>query len=112
MRSILVAQRIAPWMSENLVENLQPLTPRICWLPEAVHHPVLLHATLLAAGVYLNRMLHNNDLIIVIWLKIQTLHMLNEGLGEASDELIVCVLIVLYFTVSGTWTCYASHIKQ
>jgi hypothetical protein len=37
--------------------------------------------------------------------------MLNQGLGEASDELIACVLIVLYFTVSSTRTRHPNHPK-
>src|SRR6266536_5759994 len=94
-----VAQNIAPWMTANLVENLLPRMPRICWLPEAVHHPALLHATLLAAAVHLNRVLEKKDLTAAIWLKVETPELVNESLVQASDELLLCVLIKPYFTV-------------
>ena len=81
--------------------HLQPNTPRLCWLPEAVHHPALLYATFLAAAVHMNRMIRNKYLNMAIWLKIETLRLLNEDLEEAKDEVIMAVIVILFFTVSG-----------
>jgi hypothetical protein len=89
-------------MSENIMPNLQPQTPRICWLPEAVHNSVLLYATFLAAAVHMNRMVNNKYLNLAIWLKVEALRMLNESLEGANDEALIAVLIMLFFTVSET----------
>ncbi|KAG9232950.1 hypothetical protein BJ875DRAFT_465511 [Amylocarpus encephaloides] len=46
--------RLGPWLS-HLDHTLLPTSPRLAWLPFAIHHPPLFHATLLTAAVHLNR---------------------------------------------------------
>jgi hypothetical protein len=87
-------------MSENIMPNIQPQTPRICWLPDAVHHPALLYATFLAAAVQMNRMFDNKYMNLALWLKIETLRLLNECINSASDEAVMVAIVVLFFTVS------------
>jgi len=99
--SSIVTLRIAPWISENLMLNIKPQTSRICWLPEAVQHPALLCATLLAGAVHLNRVTYNKYLDVVTRLKIETIQLLNEDLKGASDEAIMTAIILLFFTVSN-----------
>lgn len=105
-------QRIAPWMSENIMPDLQPQTPRICWLPEAVHDPALLYATFLAAAVHMNRMVRNRYLNLAIWIKIETLRLLNDNLWRANDEALLSILIMLFFTIDGNdFTEYETHLR-
>src|SRR5271154_6256595 len=99
---MLVIQRLAPWLSQY-EEGLTPASPRLSWLPEAIGHPPLFHATLLCATVHLDRLQPRANPQVAIWFKAETLRLLNESLSNtsegASDRIIIVALILLYFNV-------------
>jgi Fungal specific transcription factor domain len=99
----LVVKKLIPWLVE--FEDIEPEgSPKLSWLPDAVHHPALYHATLLVSAVHLERLRPTTDPRITFWLKAETLRLVNERLDTAvegaSDEIICTVLILLYFNVS------------
>lgn len=77
------------------------------WLPDAVHHPALFHATMLCAAVHLQRIQPRklNNPQVPLWLKTETLRLLNETLETTSegpsDDIILTTLILLYWNVSS-----------
>ena len=97
--------RLAPWLSK--LEDEGPLEARgYAWLPDAVHHPALFHGTLLCSAVHLQRIQPRklNNPQIPLWLKTETLRLLNETLENTSngpsDDIILTTLILLYWNVS------------
>lgn len=95
-------QRLAPWLS-NYDDTLTPTSPRVSWLPFALHHKVLFMATLLSAVVHLDRFQPLGDQRKLLWYKIETMRLANETLNDptegASDQMILVALILLYFNV-------------
>jgi hypothetical protein len=98
-----VANCLAPWLSQY-VDYRAPKSPRTSWLPEAIHHPALLHATFLAAAVHLRRVQRQIDQTVAVWCRMETLRLLNQNLCKhsesASGEEVMCAMVLLYFTVS------------
>jgi hypothetical protein len=98
-------QRLAPWFS-YLEDEQHPWAPGLAWMPDAVQHPVLFHATMLCSAVHLQRIqpmkLGNSQ--IALWIKTETIRLLNESLSSLqegpSDEIMMSTLILLYWNVS------------
>ncbi|CAG8980522.1 hypothetical protein HYALB_00002519 [Hymenoscyphus albidus] len=96
--------RLVPWLS-YLDTTLTPTSPRLAWLPFAISHAPLFHATLLAAAVHLNRRKPLKDPGALTWYKLQTIQHANDVLNtgtveqQASDEMIVVALVLLCFDV-------------
>lgn len=95
--------KLIPWLVEFEDRGPGP-APRLSWLPDAVHHPPLYHATLLVAAVHLARVSPvAADPRLAFGLKAETLRLVNARLDSAvegpSDEIICSVLILLYYSV-------------
>ena len=97
--------RLAPWLSDYEESSIATF-PKLSWLPDALHHPALFHATLLASAVHLARMQRSTDVRVALWYKGQAIRRVNEGLDipeeSVSDQMILVVLILLYFTASDS----------
>ncbi|TAQ86471.1 hypothetical protein B7494_g5204 [Chlorociboria aeruginascens] len=97
-------RRLAPWLS-YLDDEATAASPKISWLPFALHHPALFYATLLTAAVHLNRFQPVGSQQAVLWYKVETMRLANEKLmcpaEAAKDEMIIVVLVLLYFNVGG-----------
>jgi hypothetical protein len=100
-----VVQKLAPWLS-GYEERLEPTSPRMSWLPDAVHHHVLFHATLLCAAAHISNIQRNADPIIALRCKGETMRLANERLLDpvegSSDHMILVALILLNFQVSNS----------
>lgn len=96
-------QRLAPWFS-YLDDEFTPDSTPMAWLPFALHHPALFHASLLTAAVHLNRLQPLNDPSVLLWYKVETMRLANERLNDpseaATDEMILTVMVLLVFNVS------------
>lgn len=103
MLTNVVAVRIAPWLS-YLDDSLTESSPRVSWLPYALNHPPLFHATLLVAAVHLDRRQPLKDSSAMLRLKVQTIRLANENMDGTpegvSDQMMMVALILLYFNVS------------
>lgn len=77
--------------------------PAFSWLPFALQHPPLFYATLLGAAVHLDRK-RPIDKRSLFWYKIETIRLANETINipheAATDQMILVVLILLYFNAS------------
>ena len=115
-RRLLVRVRLDPWLS-SYEKSPTATSPKVSWLPNALHHPALSHATLLASAVHLARMQRSTDLWVALWYKGQAIRRVNEGLDireeSVSDQMILVVLILLYFTASdSTCLCHGGLIAS
>ncbi|KAK6595990.1 fungal specific transcription factor domain-containing protein [Botrytis cinerea] len=105
-KSILIeyfVKQLGPWLgSYNDSEVVG--RPAFSWLTSALQHPPLFHATLLGAAVHLDRK-RPIDKRSLFWYKIETIRLANETMNipheAATDQMILVVLILLYFNVGG-----------
>ncbi|ESZ92595.1 hypothetical protein SBOR_7012 [Sclerotinia borealis F-4128] len=96
-------KQLGPWLGSY--DDAQLLgRPAFSWLPFALHHPPLLYATLLGAAVHLDRK-QPMDKRILVWYKIETMRLANQTMNvpneAATDQMLLVVLILLYFNVGG-----------
>jgi hypothetical protein len=98
--------RLAPWIS-YLDDTLTPTSPRLGWLPFAITHSPLFHATLLTSAVHLNRRKPLKDPSALLFYKVETIRHANELMNygtleeKCSDEMITTALCLLYFDING-----------
>jgi hypothetical protein len=101
-------ERLAPWFC-YLEDNLADIEPRMAWLPFALEHKPFFYATLLTAGVHLNRKRRFRDPTALLWFKAETIRAANEKMNDpaeaASDEMIMVAMILLVFNVSESISC-------
>ncbi|RDW69606.1 hypothetical protein BP6252_08626 [Coleophoma cylindrospora] len=98
-------RRLVPWLS-NMEDQIDARIPKHSWMPEAMHHQALFHATLLCAAVHLTRINPSaGDQLALLWYKGETIRLANEKLNipeeRATDQMLLTVLILLYFNVGG-----------
>lgn len=105
---------LASWISS--CEDGPPVgRPAFFWLKAALHHPPLFYATLLGAAVHLDRRQPIGKYTL-LWYKIETMRLANEMMNipneGATDQMLIVVLILLYFNVGdGDGEEYEMHLK-
>ncbi|KAF7922680.1 uncharacterized protein EAE98_006736 [Botrytis deweyae] len=105
-KSILIEyfiKQLGPWL--GTYDDAKVVgRPAFSWLPFALQHPPLFYATLLGAAVHLDRK-RPIDKRSLVWYKIETMRLANETMNvpheAATDQMLLVVLILLYFNVGG-----------
>jgi Fungal specific transcription factor domain len=109
---------MAPWIS-SLEDTLTPSSPRLGWLPFAISHPPLFHATLFICAVHLNRRRPLKDPSALLFYKTQAIHYANKTMNfgtleeKSSDEMIITALCLMYFDIEKSVGVreYMVHLK-
>ncbi|KAJ8060327.1 hypothetical protein OCU04_010661 [Sclerotinia nivalis] len=95
-------RRLGPWLG-SFEDAPHVDCTAFTWLKIASHHPSLFYATLLGSVVHRGRK-QPIDKRTLIWYKIETMRLANEAMNipneGATDQMLLVVLILLYFNVS------------